>query len=254
MRAQPVRDPQPGPAQQRVIGQQVARGEGADEPSVGDHHDLVRGLEAAQVVGGHDHAASRVGRLPQEGEDSLLRGAVQAVAGLVGQEHGPVGEQHRAEGEAALLPAGEAVGALRRVVGEVEALEHRAPHVLRGAARGELVLDRVGDELGLGPLEHEARRRALERPGAQRVQPGEGPEQRGLPGAVAADDREQTPGADLEVRAGEHGIIAPTGRIGRAERRVTEMQQHLRARCRGRQGHEGGGSSRFSGSGGLGRP
>ena len=200
--------------------------------AVGDPHD-----DLHLVLHEHDRAPG--GELPdqQHGRVGLL--GAHAGGGLVEQEQRRIGRERDAELEVALLTVremrrdpvelggqpdrfedlhgplahvDEAIGARPEVEGPRVAL-HRDPHVLE---HGEVRED-VGDLVGL--RDAEARGLVLGQPrdlsavepdaaGARRRLAGDQAEERGLAGAVGADDRPQLAALDADVDAGHRDQAA----------------------------------------------
>ena len=168
------------------------------------------------------------------GEHVLGRRRVEGRGGLVEDQHARVGGEHRPDGDALLLAAGEGAQVARAQVGDAEQVERLldpAAHRLRSGAEllhavGELLLDRVGDEPGervLADVPDEVRplaRRLVddaapveqdvagEDPaGEARHQAGDDAEQRGLADAGAAGDEDQLALLEGEVDVAQHLVL-----------------------------------------------
>ena len=160
--------------------------------------------------------------------DGFAVGGVEVAGGLVGQEHGGVGDEGSADGDALLFAAGHDVGAVLAAVGEAEAVEelvHFSVEVgllvehegegdvfpggeggdevegledeadLAAAEEGEVVVGEAGDVLAFD--DHVATVGAGEA--------GHEVEEGGLAGSGGAHDGEEPAALDFEGDAGEGG-------------------------------------------------
>src|SRR5512133_2054988 len=163
------------------------------EDQVADDHG--RGAPFAQLAGE-----------PPGGEVGL---PVETLVGLVEEQDRRVMHEGQGQAEFLLGAARQGAHALVAAGGIAEPLDElsgpvRAADPVGGLEVAHVLVHREG------LVEHD-RLRAIARPAvdgdAARVRPqiaGEDPEQRRLPGPVLPDDRDQFPGRDLEVDAGQH--------------------------------------------------
>ena len=142
----------------RRVDQDLAGLVDPDAAVTGDEADPVGERDhALEPVLGEEHGQAEVVDQAGDGREDLLgRRRVEGGGGLVEDQHAGVGGQHRPDGDALLLAAGEGAEVARAQVGDAEQVERLldpAAHRLRSGAEllhavRELLLDRVGDEPG----------------------------------------------------------------------------------------------------------
>ena len=135
-------------------------------PSTVEDDDVVgvlhHPLEA--VLGHHDRDPEVVHQPVDGGQHVLGGGGVERGGGLVEHEDARVGREHRADGDALLLPAGERAQRAIAELGDAEQVERLLDPLAHHRRRdgellhrvGELLLHRVGDEPGQRVLPHHA--------------------------------------------------------------------------------------------------
>ena len=187
---------------ERGVGEELARGPVERDAALLQDDQAVGDLrERVGVVARHDDRRPRVCRGAHGAQTGAAGTGVQAGSGLVEQQQRRPQRQHRGDGHASLLPAGERQG---RAAGElVEGETHeregaRGPlaglgcgHAPDAQAEGGLALDRGLEELARGLLEDEADLAGALRapaPGVGRRRPRPDLEQRRLAGSGAAHE------------------------------------------------------------------
>jgi hypothetical protein len=182
-------------------------------------------------VGDDDDGAAVVGQAPQGVHDRLVEPGVEARGGFVEEEQRGAGEQFEGDAGALALAAGERVDALLGLPDEPQLADHlvdAAVPVGRRHVGGEPQPRRVGQrpshgELGVEDvvLRHQADAlaqlvvvgveiapRVLDDALVGGPEPGEGPQQRRLPGAGRADDGQQAAPAEREADAVQQRLVA----------------------------------------------
>ena len=203
-------------------------------------------VEEGAVVGDQHHAALEAAQQLLEPGDRV---EVEVVGGLVEQQHVGHGHQRLRQRDALLHAAGQAADVARCRPGAAApawcpraAPSSRRPAprcasaARRGRRRGHAPRSAARTRLGLGhafadDVEHAVRRleqrllrhvadaqalRHLQQPVVELLQPGQHLQQRGLAGAVAADQAEALAGLERERRAVEQRDMA-VGQVGVGE-------------------------------------
>lgn len=182
-----------------------------------ENRDPVRDQEpAAEAMGGHDHAAAAVLEREQELAEPFPAALIQLRERLVEEEEPSLAKEHTRQRQSPLHPGGERPHALVRHRVQLHPQEGGQKPRRRGIPaphdRPEpKVLDRrqVLVHVGAVPHDPDDRPRArgisepvdsahLERAGVGAEQRGQDAQERGLPGTVAAQQRETLAGAELE--------------------------------------------------------
>ena len=202
-------------------------------------------------MGGHHHRRTVLGQPGQGGGERALRGVVEAAGRFVEQHQGRGAREHDRQHQRQPLPLGEVPGV--PVAGDPghQPVEHLAAGagpdpgaVIRGRT---LLVHGLEVEQVVGVLRHQPDASTAgcgvqpggvgtgDRDPAGRTSPGalERPQQRRLPGAVAAHHRADPAGAHAQVHLAEHHPLA----AGHAEPGGGE---HLVADARVRRGRPGG--------------
>src|SRR2546423_3470659 len=179
--------------------------------------------------------------------DELRR---EPLRGLVEEKHGGVSDKRACDREHLLLPAGQLVASHRATAGEDREELHHLGLVpaIRDRPRGDgdvLADAQIAEDAPALRNERDARardpvwRRAGEVGPAHRDAPASGSDEtgdrrdrRGLPRAVAADERDGFPSGDLEIDALQHvafavvGVQRVDGERGRAHATVTAFPRY----------------------------
>ena len=237
-----------------VLDEVVHRGVGEDAALADDQQVIGDQLHLAHQVRGQQHRASLLGQFGDQGTDPLDAVEVEAVDGLVEDQHSRVGQQRRGDAQALAHPQRERAGGLVGHLGQADRCEHLVhasrPDADRGTEGEQVVAGAAAAVDGLGieqraDLSHWGRRvdvrSAVDQRGAgsRPVQAEDHPHRRRLPGPVgteeAGDDTRPDGGADavdgelagrrcaeVAVSLGEllqfnHGL--PRGSFGRDEGR-----------------------------------
>ena len=232
-----------------ATGESVSRSAGntRTQPAAAVEHDERVGERhhpLEPVLGQHHRDAEVVDEPGQGGEHVLGGGRVEGRGGFVEDQDPRVHGQHRPDGDALLLAAGEPAQVARTQVGDAEQVEgllDASPHGVGRQAEllhavGELLLDRVGDETRggvladvpdvVGPL---ARRGADDARAVEEHVAGEAParesrdeaaddaEQRRLARAGRSGDEHELALVDGEVDVVEHGGVVVGPHVGQAD-------------------------------------
>ena len=194
---------------------------GEDPPAVDHDHALGERLHLLEVVAGEHHRPALgvevADRLPQR-----VPGVDVETGGRLVQEHqARVPDERESHCQPSLLATGQATGLPPREVGEAEALQQLAgghgPLVVPGDEVDHLAHPQQRRQPGLlrGVADPSAAHRVarvateeLDRARGGATQPEHQADQRGLPGAVGAEQPDQLAGGDVEADAveGDGGV------------------------------------------------